>query len=387
MDQIENLIESSYRDLHEQINNDYRHLYSCFDCEKLEILLSTLHSMFVNSFKEMNSRLPTAETEAYFWAASSRCLIKTIEDVENLQDGLVNSKYAFKLDSYYKKTVDLCKTFLSQYRGSTIPPHMQKIKLYYTIPIFLKEDSVEIKNSDNSRTCNLKLIGEGSYAQVFTFRDDFYDKNFVLKRAKKDLNTKEIERFKSEFNELKKLASPYVVEVYSYNPDKNQYIMEYMDCTLQDYINKNNTKLDIKHRKALGFQILKAFSYIHSKKLLHRDISPNNILLKLYDDVIVVKVSDFGLVKIPNSELTSTQTELKGCFNDPNLQLVGFNNYNIRHETYALTRLLYFVMTGKINIPKENKTNLSQFVLKGINPDETKRYQDLAELSEAFKSL
>ena len=82
-----------------------------------------------------------------------------------------------------------------------------------------------------------------------------------------------------------------------------------------------------------------------------------------------------------------TQTELKGCFNDPNLQLVGFNNYNIRHETYALTRLLYFVMTGKINIPKENKTKLSQFVLKGINPDETKRYQDLAELSEAFKSL
>ena len=111
MGQIENLIESSYRDLHEQINNDYCYLYSCFDCEKLEILLSTLHSMFINSFKEMNSRLPTAETEAYFWADSSRHLIKTIEDVENLQDGLVNSKYAFKLDSYYKETVALCKTF------------------------------------------------------------------------------------------------------------------------------------------------------------------------------------------------------------------------------------------------------------------------------------
>lgn len=387
MEQIENLIEIYYRELEGYLNSEYVKLYSCFESEKLKIMLSTMHFMFVDSFTTMNSRLPTVETEAHFWADPSRYLLKAIECSENLQEGLRNSKYAFKVEPYYKDVIDRCKTFLSPCGGSSIPPHMQKIKPYYTIPIFLKEDSVEIKNLNDSRNYNLKLIGEGSYAQVFTFRDDFYDKNFVLKRAKKDLNTKEIERFKNEFNELKKLASPYVVEVYSYSPDKNQYIMEYMDCTLHDYINKNNTKLDIKQRKAIGFQILKAFSYIHSKKLLHRDISPNNILLKLYDDVIVVKVSDFGLVKIPNSELTSTQTELKGCFNDPNLQLVGFNNYNIRHETYALTRLLYFVMTGKINIPKENKTKLSHFVLKGINPDETKRYQDLAELSEAFKSL
>jgi serine/threonine-protein kinase len=387
MDKIENLIEIYYRELEGYLNSEYAKHYSCFESEKLKIMLSTLHFMFVDSFTTMNSRLPTVETEAHFWADSSRYLLKAIECSENLQDGLRNSKYAFKMDPYYKDVLDKCKTFLSPSGGSSIPPYMQKIRPYYTIPIFLKEDSVEIKNPDGSRTYNLKLIGEGSYAQVFTFRDNFYDKNFVLKRAKKELNTKEIERFKNEFNELKKLASPYVVEVYSYDPNKNHYIMEYMDCTLLEYISKNNAKLDSKQRKAIGFQILKAFSYIHSKKLLHRDISPNNILLKLYDDVIVVKVSDFGLIKIPNSELTSTQTELKGCFNDPNLQLVGFNNYNIRHETYALTRLLYFVMTGKRNIPKENKTKLSQFILKGINSDETKRYQDLEELSEAFKSL
>jgi len=387
MDQIDNLLETYYRELQRDLSREYLKLYSCFDCEKLEVILSTLHFMLVNSFKAMNARLPTSETDAHFWAEPSRYLLRAIEYFENLQEELSKSKYAFKVDNYYREVINKCKTFLSQYLGSRIPPHMQKIKLYYTIPIFVKENSIEINNSNNYGIYNLKLIGEGSYAQVFVFKDDFYDKKFVIKRAKKELDTKEQERFKKEFDELKKLASPYVVEVYSYNSDKKEYIMEYMDCTLHEYINKNNTTLDHKQRKNIGFQILKAFAYIHGKSLLHRDISPNNILLKLYEDVLVVKVSDFGLVKIPRSELTSTQTELKGCFNDPNLQLIGFNNYDIRHETYALTRLLYFVMTGKTNITKEHNTGLFQFVHKGINSDETKRYQNLEELSEAFRLL
>lgn len=36
----------------------------------------------------------------------------------------------------------------------------------------------------------LKIIGEGSYAKVFKYKDDFYDKYFVLKRAKNDLDKK-----------------------------------------------------------------------------------------------------------------------------------------------------------------------------------------------------
>ncbi|XQF94187.1 protein kinase domain-containing protein (plasmid) [Pseudoalteromonas espejiana] len=49
---------------------------------------------------------------------------------------------------------------------------------------------------------------------------------------------------------------------------------------------------------------------------MHRDISPKNILLKEYDDVAVVKIADFGLVKIVDSELTSENTDFKGYYND-----------------------------------------------------------------------
>ena len=120
--------------------------------------------------------------------------------------------------------------------------------------------------------------------------------------------------------------------------------------------------------------------------MLHRDISPKNILIKDYDDVIVVKIADFGLERIPESNLSSVNTEFKGYFNDPNLIVEGFDNYNILHETYALTRLLYFVMTGKTSTDNILDPNLKSFVFRGLNADKSKRFQSIEELSEIFRS-
>jgi len=106
-------------------------------------------------------------------------------------------------------------------------------------------DHVEIKRDDIHYNANLKLIGEGSYANVYKFKDEFYNKFFALKRAKDDLNEKELSRFKLEFEEMQKIDSQYVLEVYSYDEEKNEYIMEFMDKTLEKYINENNAKLTL----------------------------------------------------------------------------------------------------------------------------------------------
>ena len=66
--------------------------------------------------------------------------------------------------------------------------------------------------------------------------------------------------------------------------------MEYMDYTLDEYISTHNSTLTITQRKGIVQQILRAFDYLHSKGHLHRDISPKNILLKEYDDTIVILI-------------------------------------------------------------------------------------------------
>lgn len=318
----------------------------------------------------MNDRLPTGEYSAHFWAEPSRALIRAIQISTGLQRVLKNSTYAFTFDSYYQSVIEESQRFLSGSGGSELPPHMKKIDLYYTLPIFLPQNSINIGfGSEKLTYAELKLIGEGSYAQVFKYKDAFYNKRFAIKRAKKDLNAKELERFKREFEQISALNSPYIIDVYRYDDINNEYIMELMDCSLDKYIEKHNTAMDIGERKNIINQILRVFQYIHSKDLLHRDISPKNILLRLYEDVIVVKISDFGLVKIPDSQLTTVNADFKGYFNDPSLIVDGFDKYSMVHETYALTRLIYYVMTGKTNLSDINGSNMCAFVTKGLSAD------------------
>lgn len=386
---IENYIESQYRELIASgpINLEFVDLYATIEHQKLREILTGLHYNYVSLFRTMNERLPTNENGAHFWADPSRRLINNIEITINLYNALKSTKYAFEIDDYYFELIKKCRDFLSASGGSLLPAHMPKIDLYYTVPIFKSVTTISVNNMSNGFTFSLKLIGNGSYANVYKYKDTFYNKTFALKRAKKDLTEKELLRFKREFVEMSELSSPYILEVYCYNERQNEYIMEYMDFTLDSYISKNNAKLSYSQKKGIGQQILKAFKYIHSKGRLHRDISPKNILLKQYDDVIVVKVADFGLVKIPDSSLTSVNTEFKGYFNDPSLILDGFHTYNVLHENYALTRLIYYVLTGKTNTDNISNPKLQAFVQKGLNTDKALRFQNINDLVLEFHNL
>lgn len=386
---IENYIESQYRELLacSQINAEYSDLYKPFKNQKLREILMTLHHDLIGLFRTMNERLPTGEYEAHFWAEPSRDLIKRIDIIFSLFSSLKGTPLAFQIDSYYLDLLTRCRDFLSSSGGSSLPPHMAKVDLYYTLPIFMPLNSITISHKQQDFTFELKLIGSGSYANVYKYKDTFYNRPFILKRAKKELTNKEIARFKREFDVMNELSSPYILEVYCYNPDKNEYIMEYMDYTLDEYVTAHNSKLTIIQRKGIAQQILRAFDYLHSKGHLHRDISPKNILIKEYDDTLVVKLSDFGLVKIPDSTLTTVNTEFKGYFNDPALVVEGFDTYGIVHETYALTRVIYFVMTGKTNTEKISNPSLRTFVERGLNPDKTKRFQNIRDMILAFKAI
>lgn len=382
-----NYIENVYRELLPYQNIEYEELYKSFSHQRLIKIFSTIHHLLVVNYRKMNSRLPTGAEGNHFWADNSRQLILAIESIKGLQRALKHSQYSFSLEQYYEKIINESFEFLSDSGGSDIPPFMEKIILYYTEQIFISRNLVKVNSPFGFQNVELKSIGEGSYANVFKYKDPFYQKSFVVKRAKDNLNVKEIERFQREFSAMKGFKSPYIVEVYNYDENKNEYYMEYMDATLDEYIQKNNTKLNVSRRIGIVRQILRAFEYIHSKDSLHRDISPKNILIKNYDDVTVIKIADFGLIKIPESQLTNMWTEFKGYFNDPSLIVDGFHTYDFVHETYALTRIVIYVMTGKTNLNNIEDEDIKSLIQKGLCPEKEERFQSVEELTHFFNNL
>lgn len=357
-------------------------LYNDIDNPKLRIIFATLHQEFNRLISFMYNK-----TNGHFNADESRALDYYINFFEDTKYTLKDTIYSFDLNEDYKKFLNDCTKFLSLSGGSTIPADLNRIRIIDYEPIFFLRKSIKVSRNSKDKRFNIQLIGTGSYAQVFKYHDDFYDTDVVIKRADKNLNEKEIERFKKEYSIMKSMNSPYILKVYRYEEKNNEYYAEFVDETLYDYIIRNNSKLSVEKRKNIAYQIFKAFSYIHSNELLHRDISLTNVLIKHYDNSDIIKISDFGLVKEKDSNLTTTESDIKGSLNDSNLSVIGFKNYSMEYETYALTRLILFVMTGKTNLEKIKDNNIRNFVLKGTNGDVNKRYHSINEMVVDFNKI
>lgn len=324
----------------------------------------------------------------HYNAHESRELIDLINQIRVIQATLKeeNSEFYFEIDSYYEEILETCMQFLSEIGGSSIPEDFPKINIIEHKPIFTLVNSTMVESPFNMKSAvRIRLIGEGSYAKVFKYRDPYYNCDFAIKRANEDLRPDELERFRNEYNVLKTLNSPFIIKAYHYNEEKNEYTMELADQTLEKFISRNNGSIPFHTRRALVIQLLNAFEYIHSKGILHRDISYQNIIIKQYDDGSSwVKVTDFGLVKRPESKLTRQGTEIKGVINDySDLRKVGFENYEIRHETYALAQVIYFILTGrKGEFTREKNTELKKFILKAVSANKEERFTSVKEMRE-----
>lgn len=376
--------------------DDIYEMYSFVSNDDLRKLLATFHTNLNKWITILNNDIRTIYDEegqlkycgGYFHAQDSRDYLDLIERIDTLRSKLKSSKYEFRLckdtyDDFIRRT----RRFVVKSGGSTIPEGFEPVETEDLSPVFELVNGVAISRENKKIYASLKSVGEGSYARVFSYVDPTYNIPIILKRALSTLDNKEIKRFKQEFQILKSLHSPYIVQAFAYNESANEYTMEYMDETLYQYILKNNMSLSLKERKGIIAQICKGLEYIHGKNILHRDISLVNIFVKHYEDVNVIKLGDFGLVKNPENRLTSLQTEVKGSLNDPDLVNVGFANYEIRHETFALTRVCYFVLTGRTNISKQKEGVIKKFWNKGTNTDINQRFKSVEELYAAVMAI
>lgn len=153
-------------------------------------------------------------------------------------------------------------------------------------------------------------------------------------------------RTEREVELLQQLNHDSIVKVYDQFPlDGNFYIvMEFVDgLNIEQYVQKFGA---IPYERGIRFmvKILEAMQFVHEKNFVHRDMKPNNIMIRNDERVCIL---DFGIAKDMNSNGTTT---IVGTIigSDGYMSPEQADGFSIDHraDIYALGCVFYYMLTG-----------------------------------------
>ena len=191
----------------------------------------------------------------------------------------------------------------------------------------------------------IKKIGEGNFGEVFLIKIE--NKNYVLKRIKYRLSQEEIKKYDDIIKAISKINNKYIIKYYSTFQEKDSYniIMEYAgDCNLKDFIDTQKTKhnlIEEKIIKEIIIQIILGLKEIHRNKIIHRDLTPDNIFIDKNNNI---KIGDFGISKILiNNDRYAKSIVGKYHYFAPEID--KGEQYNNKIDIYALGCIIYELFT------------------------------------------
>lgn len=221
----------------------------------------------------------------------------------------------------------------------------------------------------NDRYQIIRSIGEGGMANVYLAHDTILDRDVAVKILRGDLadDEKFVRRFQREAIAASSLSHPNIVEMYDVGEDNGKYyiVMEYVEGkTLKNLIKKRGA-LTLPEVIDIMQQLTSAISCAHDSNIIHRDIKPQNVLIK--EDGIV-KITDFGIAMALNSnELTQTNSVMGSVHYLPPEQANG-KGATLKSDIYSLGIVMFELLTGKLPFRGENAVEIAIKQMKNQIP-------------------
>ncbi|KAM9348904.1 serine/threonine-protein kinase 36 [Symphorus nematophorus] len=190
----------------------------------------------------------------------------------------------------------------------------------------------------------LELVGEGSFGRVYKGRKRFTGQVVALKfMPKLGRSEKELRSLKREIDIMRGLQHPNIVQLFdSFETDTEVVVVtEYAEGQLFQIL-EDDGNLPENQVREIACQLVSALYYLHSHRILHRDMKPQNILLGKSG---VVKLCDFGFARAM-SVSTLVLTSIKGTPLYMSPELVEEKPYDHTADLWSLGCILYELHTG-----------------------------------------
>lgn len=267
----------------------------------------------------------------------------------------------------------------------------------YVIEKVLGEGGFGITYKGIDKLLAVEVAVKEYFPQGFVTRNNVYSEEITITQMKyEDLFQKGKERFLSEARVLAKFnKEPGIVSVTDFFEENNTayIVMEYLDgITLKDYI-ENNGLLSMDDMLGLMSPLMEALDAVHKEGLIHRDISPDNIMLLSNGGI---KLMDFGAAR--------TYTE----FGQKSLSIMLKHGYAPEEQyrthgvqgpwtdIYALSATIYKCITGQTPVeslqrvlsdtlqsPSQMGIQIQPWqeyaLMKGLSVRQENRYQNMRE--------
>lgn len=136
-----------------------------------------------------------------------------------------------------------------------------------------------------------------------------------------------------------------IVNIYDYFEENGTayIIMEYIDgVLLKDYLDKQGV-MDTEAALSIVMPIIEAVKKIHSKGIIHRDVSPDNIYITSESSI---KIIDFGAAQLNNTKVGMAAEPVVKVGYSPLEQYRNTNNQGFYTDVYAVGAILYQMLTG-----------------------------------------
>ncbi|MAB82962.1 MAG: serine/threonine protein kinase, partial [Phycisphaerae bacterium] len=193
-----------------------------------------------------------------------------------------------------------------------------------------------------------------------------------------------IKAFEAERQTLAKMAHPGIAHFYDAGIteyDQPYFVMEYVPgIPITRFCDEH--RLDIRQRLALMAEVCRAVQHAHTKQVIHRDLTPNNILVSMDEDGTPrPRIIDFGIamgVDEDSSRIIGTPSYMSPEQATPDLDV------DTRSDIYTLGAVLYELLVGQPPLTQEMLQNAQQqavfkLVREAKIPDPSTRLSDVLD--------
>ena len=201
----------------------------------------------------------------------------------------------------------------------------------------------------------LDRIGQGTSGMIYraehvTLRRKVAIKILHAELARDDLA---VERFRREATMVAEVDNEHIVEIHDFGrtPDGRLYLaMELLEGETLDAAIQREGKLSVERTADILIQLGEALMEAHAVGYIHRDLRPRNIYLAVRrGKANFVKLLDFGLSKLVESDSHAASTSLGMTFGDPHYmspEQARGDRIDRRADIYQLGCIAYEMLTG-----------------------------------------